>query len=100
VEGAEGRRILVTVPFGTDCDVALAPGTTTGLLLTRRQDGGWYASACSVVDAGELVAEGGEPRGGAIKVGLGVVVLGLVLLWAYVRLRRGSRPELPGAPGS
>jgi len=31
-------------------------------------------------------------------VGIGIVILGLVLLWALRRLKRGARPELPGAP--
>jgi hypothetical protein len=51
-----------------------------------------------VVDPGQLVAEGGEPRGGPIKVVVGVAILAVVLLWAFRRLRRGSRPDLPGAP--
>ena len=69
-----------------------------GLLLTRSPDGTWLASACSVVEPGPLAATGGEPRGGVIKVGIGIVILGLVLLWALRRLRKGSRPSLPGAP--
>jgi len=69
-----------------------------GLLLTESPDGAWLASACSVVDPGPLVAEGGEPRGGVIKVGIGIVILGLVLGWALLRLRKGKRPNLPGAP--
>jgi hypothetical protein len=51
-----------------------------------------------VVNPGQLVVEGGEPRGGPIKVVIGIVILALVLLWALRRLRKGSRPELPGAP--
>jgi hypothetical protein len=99
VEGADGRRILVRVPLNTDCDVALEPGATTGLLLTQQPGGAWYATACSVVSAGLLVTEGGEPRGGPIKVVIGVLVLALVLLWSLRRLRKGARPDLPGAPG-
>ena len=69
-----------------------------GLILTRAPDGAWIATACSVVEPGPLVAEGGEPRGGVIKVGVGIVILALVLLWALRRLKRGTRPDLPGAP--
>jgi MYXO-CTERM domain-containing protein len=98
VPGIDERRIFVRVPVHTDCDLTVPAGETTGLLLTRLESGAWFASLCSVVPAGELVAVGGEPRGGPIKVAIGVVVLGLVLLVALVRLRRGSRPELPGAP--
>ena len=92
------RRIFVRTPFRTDCDLTIEGNAPIGLLLTRTSDGAWFASACSVVGAGELVAAGGEPRGGVIKVVVGVFILGLVLLWSFRRLRRGSRPDLPGAP--
>ena len=98
VQGVDARRILVQVPLHTDCDVTVEPGTTTGLLLTRLPSGGWYATACSVVDAGRLIAAGGEPRGGAIKVVIGLAILALVLLWSFRRLKKGARPHLPGAP--
>jgi hypothetical protein len=98
VQGIEARRIIVRIPSGTDCDLTIESGTTTGLLLTRLPAGGWYATACSVVAPGQLVAAGGEPRGGVIKVGIGIVILAIVLGWALRRLRRGSRPDLPGAP--
>lgn len=99
VPGIDARRIFVRVPLKTDYDVTVAPGKTTGLLLTKQPSGAWYATGCSVVPAAQLVAEGGEPRGGTIKVGLGAIILVLVLLWALRRLRKGARPDLPGAPG-
>jgi hypothetical protein len=99
VKGDVERTLVVRSPSGTDCDVEIPKEKPVGLLLTRAPDGAWLATACSVVDPGELVAEGGEPRGGAIKVVLGIVILVLVLVVAWYRLRKGSRPELPGAPG-
>ena len=98
VSGIDKTRIFVRVPMGTDCDVTIETGPTTGLLLSRQPDKLWFASACSIVDPGELVAAGGEPRGGVIKVVIGLVILALVLLLSFARLRRGSRPHLPGAP--
>ena len=98
VKGAVERMLEVRSPSGTDCDVIIPKDEAIGLLLTRASDGTYLATACSVVEPGPLVAEGGEPRGGAIKVGIGLVVLVLVLAWALRRLRRGSRPHLPGAP--
>ncbi len=98
VKGDVGGTIVVRSPSGSDCDLLVAQDEAVGLLLTRAPDGGWLGTACSVVAPGRLVAEGGEPRGGVIKVGIGIVVLGLVLLWALRRLRRGTRPDLPGAP--
>ena len=98
VEGIDETRIFVRVPTGTDCDVTIETGTTTGLLLARQPDGMWFASACSIATPGELVAVGGEPRGGVIKVVLGLVILAIVLSWALRRRARGVRPNLPGAP--
>jgi len=99
VKGDLPGRIDVLSPTGTDCDLEVREEQVVGLLLTRDASGAWQGTACSVVDPGRLVAEGGEPRGGEIKVVVGIVVLGLVLALAFFRLRRGSRPQLPGAPG-
>jgi hypothetical protein len=98
VKGDLPRVLEIRSPSGTDCDVDVPLDKTVGLLLTRGPRETWLATACSVVDAGLLVAAGGEPRGGVIKVGIGLVVLALVLLWALLRLRKGARPNLPGAP--
>jgi hypothetical protein len=87
-----------------ECDIrgegapAPAEDGSIGLLVTRSPDGVWLASACSVVAPEELVTVGGEPRGGVIKVVLGIVILALVLSWALRRKARGTRPRLPGAP--
>jgi len=98
VKGDVGRSLVVRSPRGSDVDVDVAMNEAVGLLLSRSPDGTWLASACSVVGPGFLVAEGGEPRGGVIKVGIGIVILALVLGWALLRLRKGKRPDLPGAP--
>ena len=98
VKGDVGRSLVVRSPRGSDVDVDVAMDNAVGFLLSRAPDGTWLASACSVVGPGFLVAEGGEPRGGVIKVAIGMVILALVLGWALVRLRKGKRPDLPGAP--
>lgn len=98
VKGGVGGTIVVRTPSGTDCDVQIPRDESIGLLLTEAPDGTWLATACSVVSAPALVVEGGEPRGGTIKVVVGLVILGIVLLWSLRRLRKGSRPDLPGAP--
>lgn len=100
VKGGVARTLVVRSPSGTDCDVTVPRDEQTGILLTATPGEAWFASACSLVDPGELVAAGGEPRGGPIKVAIGLVILALVVLWALVRLRRGTRPELPRTPGN
>ena len=98
VKGRVENTIQVRSPRHTDCDVEAPMNQTIGLLLTRAPDGAWLASACSVTKPGPLVAAGGETRGGVIKVGVGILILILVLTWAVRRLRKGTRPDLPGAP--
>jgi hypothetical protein len=98
VKGDVESMLAIRSPSGSDCDVEAPKNETIGLLLTQAPDGAWLATACSVVGPGPLVAEGGEPRGGEIKVGIGILILVLVLLWALRRLRKGTRPHLPGAP--
>ncbi|HWQ22541.1 MAG TPA: hypothetical protein VNK94_00380, partial [Gaiellaceae bacterium] len=93
-----GDPLLVRSPSGGDCDLVVPQGEAVGLLLQRAPDGAWLGSACSLVEPGALVAAGGEPRGGPIKVAIGLVILALVLAWSVSRLRRGVRPELPGGP--
>ena len=98
----KGRHVpdplIVRAPLHTDCDVNVANGQRRGFLLAKAPDGTLLATGSSVVAATPLVAAGGEPRGGVIKVVIGCLVLGVVLLWALRRLKRGTRPELPGAP--
>jgi hypothetical protein len=98
VKGDVEGMVIVRSPTGSDCDLALPAGRSVGLLLTRAPDGTLLGSACSIVEPGELVAVGGEPRGQVLKVGIGLVILALVLAWALRRKTRGARPELPGAP--
>ena len=98
VKGKVENTIQVRSPRHSDCDVEAPMNQTIGLLLTRAPDDAWLASACSVTRPGPLVAAGGETRGGVIKVGIGILILILVLTWAVRRLRKGTRPDLPGAP--
>jgi hypothetical protein len=98
VKGRLASPLLVHSPLHSDCDVEVPRNETIGLLLTQGPNEIWLATACSVVEPGPLVAEGGEPRGGPIKVGIGILILILVLTWAVRRLRKGARPDLPGAP--
>jgi hypothetical protein len=99
VKGEFGARVQVSGPLGTDCDLAPPEGEAVGVLVTRTPRGGWTSSECGIVSPSQLVAAGDEPKGGAIKIVIGVAILAAVLGWALVRRRRGARPELPGAPG-
>jgi hypothetical protein len=97
VTGDVPKSFVARSPLGTDCDLPRLGDRQVGLLLTKQGED-YAVSLCSIVGAGELVAAGGEPRGGPIKVAVGLFLLALVLFWSFRRLRRGKRPQLPGAP--
>jgi hypothetical protein len=98
VKGDVPGELEILAPAGTDCDLPERTNRSIGLLLTREPDGTLVGNLCSIANPGQLVVAGGEPRGGGIKVLVGLAILGLVLLWSFRRLKRGSRPDLPGAP--
>jgi hypothetical protein len=98
VKGDVGETFDVDSLPPSDCALEVAENVPVGLLLTQGPAGEWQGTTCSVVSAGELVAEGGETRGGAIKIVIGLLILALVLSWALRRRARGTRPRLPGAP--
>jgi MYXO-CTERM domain-containing protein len=98
VKGEVEDTVVVRTFSQTDCALDVPRNEPVGLLLTRDTNGNLVGSACSVVDPGVLVAAGGEPRGGVIKVVIGLGFLAIVLSWALRRRQRGARPNLPGAP--
>ena len=100
VKGDIERSFDIESPAQTDCDLDVEENVPVGLLLTRGPEGDWQGTTCSIVGAGDLVAEGGEVRGGGIKIVIGLLILALVVTWALRRKARGTRPQLPGAPKS
>jgi hypothetical protein len=98
VKGDVPRELEILAPAGTDCDLPERTDRSIGLLFTKEPDGTLVGNLCSIADPGQLVVAGGEPRGGGLKVLVGLAILGLVLLWSFRRLKRGARPDLPGAP--
>lgn len=55
-------------------------------------------SSCLLTDPAALLAVADEPRGGLIKMVLGLLFTLAIVAWAVSRRRRGTRPELPGPP--
>jgi MYXO-CTERM domain-containing protein len=98
VKGGLPKHVVVWSPSGTSCDLMPMRNEDIGLLLTLSPDGRWVATRSSLATPGRLAVTGGAPRGGGIKVVVGLAFLAVVLIWALSRRRRGVRPELPGGP--
>jgi hypothetical protein len=55
--------------------------------------------SCLLTDPGALLSTSDEPRGDAIKVVIGLVILGLVLAYSIRRLRRRELPRRSSLDG-
>lgn len=74
---------------------AIAAGLDVGVF--AQLDGGTYTTdSCGLVDPSLLLEAADEPRGEAIKLVVGMVILGAVLALALVRLRRRGDAEPAG----
>jgi hypothetical protein len=63
-------------------------------VLATRAGSHLVASSCSLVDPGSLMGATDEPKGALIKVAIGLVILGIVLVYSVRRLRRRREAEL------
>jgi hypothetical protein len=100
IRGTGGSEVEVRseAPLTDAEDRPLTAGTVVGVF--AELDGATLTtSSCLLTDPAALLAVSDEPRGGLIKIALGVAFTMLVVGWAIVRRRRGTRPELPGTPG-
>ena len=55
--------------------------------------------SCLLTDPGALLSTSDEPRGDAIKIVIGLVILGLVLAYSIRRLRRRELPRRSSLDG-
>jgi hypothetical protein len=100
VKGPIGREVELEAARLTDAEgTPLLRDVAVGVLATR--DGAaWVTASCSLTDAGALLSTADEPKGGAIKIVIGLVILALVLAYSFRRLRRRSvAAERPPAGG-
>lgn len=89
VKGNLGDRVTVRAAKLVDIDnqvVTAGSKVAIGVLATAA-NGRFVTSSCSLVDPGSLLAATDEPKGGLIKVAIGLVILGLVLAYSLRRLQ-------------
>jgi hypothetical protein len=91
VKGPLGHEVEVLARPLTDArGTPLARDVAVGVFATL--DGATFRTgSCSLIDPGTLLATADEPRGGGIKVAIGLVILALVLAYSVRRLRRRNR---------
>ncbi|MDH4346873.1 MAG: hypothetical protein OEW31_11115 [Thermoleophilia bacterium] len=94
VRGELGDEVTVLAPPLVDANGEAVGGDIDVGVFLELEGGTYTTDSCGLVDPSLLLAAADEPRGGAIKLAVGMVILAAVLLLALVRYRRGSRPRL------
>jgi hypothetical protein len=95
VKGVVGRHVTVRAATLVDLDgKELTPEAELAVgVLATSSEGRLVSSSCGLVDAGSLLGAADEPKGGPIKIVIGVVLLALVLAYSFRRLKRRSERE-------
>jgi len=90
VKGELGPQVTLRAAKLVDLDLQeVKPGLKVAIgVLASRENGRLVTSSCSLVDPGSLMGAADEPKGGLIKVAIGIVLLGIVLAYSVRRLRR------------
>lgn len=88
VKGPVGRIVEVRIPVRPENGGQPIPRDVAAGLLVGRAGGAWVTTRCGITDPGALLSVADEPRGTLIKVAIGLVLLGAVLLYSMRRMRR------------
>ena len=100
VKGSLGREVEVhaATRLVDAADEPLVHDEALGVL--ARLDGARIETeSCLLTDPGALLSTSDEPRGDAIKIVIGLVILGLVLAYSIRRLRRRELPRRSSLDG-
>ena len=71
---------------------AVPVDVAAGILMSRA-NGEWFTTRCGITDPGAVLAEVDQPRGNAVKLAIGILILGAVLGYSIRRVKRRD----PGA---
>lgn len=88
VKGDTGHTVEVRVPVRAANGGQRIPEDVAAGVLASRAGGGYFTTRCGITDPGAVLAEVDEPRGNAIKLTIGMIILGAVLAYSVRRVRR------------
>ena len=88
VKGDLGATVDVRVPVKPENGGQVIPEDTAAGILMNRANGGWFTTRCGITDPGVVLAGVDKPKGNAIRLLIGVVILGAVLAYSIRRVRR------------
>lgn len=88
VKGELGRTVEVRVPVRAANGGQSIPEDVAAGVLAGRVGDGYFTTRCGITDPGAVLAEVDEPKGNAIKLVIGLLVLAAVLTYSVRRVRR------------
>ena len=91
VKGQIGSTVEVRIPALPEHGGQKIPNDVAAGILMTRTGGRWVTSRCGITDPGAVLAVVDEPRGNAIKILIGGVILLTVLLYSRRRLKHRDR---------
>jgi hypothetical protein len=91
VKGDVGRTIDVRIPVNPANGGQLVPLDVAAGILANQVNGAWFTTRCGITDPGAVLAEVDRPRGNAVKLLLGILILGGVLAYSIRRVKRRDR---------
>ena len=88
MKGDLGKAVVVRIPVRAANGGQAIPADVAAGILMNRAGGTWFTTRCGITDPGAVLAEVDKPKGNAVKVLIGLVILGAVLGYSVRRLRR------------
>ena len=88
MKGDLGATVSVRVPVKPANGGQVIPDDTAAGVLMDRANGAWFTTRCGITDPGVVLAGVDKPKGNAIRLLIGVFILGAVLLYSIRRLRK------------
>ncbi len=88
VKGDVGATVSVRIPVRPENGGQVIPRDTAAAILMNRVNGEWFTTRCGITDPGAVLADVDTPRGNAVKLLFGVIILAGVLAYSVRRVRR------------
>ena len=88
VKGDLGTTVSVRIPVKRVNGGQAIPLDVAAGLLINGANSGWFTTRCGITDPGAVLAVVEEPRGNAVKLVLGILILASVLGYAIRRVKR------------
>lgn len=91
VKGDVGREVQVRIPVREEHGGQVLPTDVAAGILMNRVNGGWFTTRCGITDPGAVLAVVDRPQGNAVKLVIGMLILGAVLAFSIRRVKRRDR---------